>query len=59
MTDKNDPGVFFEASRTITQERVDAKRGQISESQVLTASYLRWLHNAPDRPTYGNGRFKG
>ncbi|KKQ13731.1 MAG: hypothetical protein US25_C0035G0009 [Candidatus Moranbacteria bacterium GW2011_GWE1_36_7] len=31
---------FLEASKAITQEKMDAKRGQISESQMLTAQYL-------------------
>jgi hypothetical protein len=39
---------FFAASRTITQEKMDAKKGQVTESQVQTAAYLRRLHNAPD-----------
>ncbi|KKP97712.1 MAG: hypothetical protein UR99_C0007G0014 [Candidatus Moranbacteria bacterium GW2011_GWD2_36_12] len=43
---------FLEASKAITQEKMDAKRGQISESQMLTAQYLKRLHNAPDRDVH-------
>ena len=40
---------FFEASLTITQEKMNEKRGQISECAWLTAQYLKRLHKAPDR----------
>jgi hypothetical protein len=40
---------FFESSKAITQEKLDEKRGQISECAWLTAQYLKRLHKAPNR----------
>lgn len=37
---------FFEASKKITGEKLREVQGQITESQVLTCKYLRWLHTA-------------
>ena len=38
---------FFVASKTITDEKMKAKRGLVTESMALTAAYLRRLHSAP------------
>lgn len=43
---------FFEASKAITQEKMDEKRGQISECAWLTSQYLKRLHKAPDRDAH-------
>jgi hypothetical protein len=39
---------IYAASKTITPEKMNARRGQVTKSQLLTAAYLRKLHNAPD-----------
>lgn len=50
--------IFYEVSQKITTEKVQAKRGQISLSQWLTALYLKRLHNAPDASPDGIKRYR-